>query len=99
MHSGDAQLFRAHTQLWMAVRAERVMAAAFMGEAVSTENDSPILLTAVSSAPVWYHHAHILICITHRFSPEKPSELYLNRSELVYLYTCLCERIYNSDSV
>lgn len=63
VHRGDAQLSRAHTQVWMAVHVECVMAATFMDEPVSTANDSPILPTTVSSALVWYYHAHILICI------------------------------------
>lgn len=61
VHSGDAQLCRAHTLLWMAAHAGFVMAAAFMGEAVSMENNSPILTTAASSALVRYHHAAVLI--------------------------------------
>lgn len=61
VHSGDARLCRAHTLLWMAAHVGFVMAAAFMGEAVSMENNSPILPTAASSALVRYHHAAVLI--------------------------------------
>lgn len=60
-HSGDAQLCRAHTLLWMAAHVGFVMAAAFTVEAVSMENNSSILPTAASSAPVRYHHAAVLM--------------------------------------
>lgn len=61
MHSGDARMSHARTQLRTAVHAAFAMAATFMGETVSTASDSPILLIVVSSAPVWYHHAY-LVC-------------------------------------
>lgn len=61
MHSGDAWLCRAHTLLWMAVHVGFVTAAFFMGEAASTENNSPILPTAATSALVWYYHTALLI--------------------------------------
>lgn len=67
MHSGDAQLSRARTRLWTAAHAAFAMAATFMEEAVSTESDSHILLIVVSSAPVWYHHAHFVCSITGPF--------------------------------
>lgn len=59
VHGGDARRLHAHTQLWMAVSVECVTAVAFTDAAASTESDSPTLLTAVSSAPVWYQHALI----------------------------------------
>lgn len=45
----------------MAVHVGFVMDAAFMGEAVSTESNFPILSTAASSALVWYYHTAGLI--------------------------------------
>lgn len=60
MHSGDARPCRAHTLLWTAVHVGFVTVAFFMGEAVSMENNSPILPTAASSALVWYYHTAVL---------------------------------------
>lgn len=57
-HSGDVLLYRAHTRPLMAARVEYVMDAILTDEAVSMENDSHTLQTTVSSAPVWYYHAH-----------------------------------------
>lgn len=87
VHKGNVQLSCAHTQPWMAVHVECVMAATFMDEPVSTENDSPILLTTVSSALVWYDHAHILTCTGYRCNPEELLGLYRKWCELVYLHT------------
>ena len=67
VHREDVLLCHAHTQLWMAVHVACVMDATLMDEAVSTENDSHTLQTAVSSAPVWYQPKHILICLHYRF--------------------------------
>lgn len=62
VRGGDVRLSRARTLPWMAVHVECVMAATFMDEAVSMENDLPTLLTTVSSALVWYFNKHISVC-------------------------------------
>lgn len=61
--SGDAPPCRAHTPLWMAVRAERATDATLMDETVTTENDSPTPQTAVSTAPAWYNPTYLTLCL------------------------------------
>lgn len=90
VHSRDARLCRAHTLPWMAVPVASVTVAVFMGEAVPTENNSPVLSTAASSAPVRYCHSAVLmtdpllLLICHFFLFSKAHEL----SNLGGLKTC-----------